>query len=303
MNKSIFVFILMILALPPLYASATPEYSGRTSQGCRTCHIKAEGGALTDTGLQYAASGYTWPPVGGFRALSPIKKSVRLLIGLFHITASFLWFGTILYVHILLRPAYASKGLPRGEVILGIASMFVVGLTGALLTISRIGSISVLFNSQWGIVLSIKIAIYIAMVTSAFIVVAFIGPHLKRTRNEAGLPKGGVFNAQSLSGFDGRDGRPAFVAYKGIVYDMTGVKLWKGGMHIKHSSGEDLTSALQKAPHGEEKLEGLKAVGSFDASFRPPMETPQKAFYFIAYMNLALVFAVLIAIAFWRWGL
>jgi hypothetical protein len=28
------------------------------------------------------------------------------------------WFGTILYVHILLKAAYAVKGLPKGELIL-----------------------------------------------------------------------------------------------------------------------------------------------------------------------------------------
>jgi len=25
-----------------------------------------------------------------------------------------MWFGTILYVHLLLKPAYAARGLPRG---------------------------------------------------------------------------------------------------------------------------------------------------------------------------------------------
>ena len=70
-----------------------------------------------------------------------------------------------------------------------------------------------------------------------------------------------------------------------------------------HSSGHDLTDAISKAPHGEEKLKDLKVVGSYDASIKPPMTLAQKAFYFFAYMNLTLVFIVLFVIAFWRWGI
>jgi predicted heme/steroid binding protein len=103
--------------------------------------------------------------------------------------------------------------------------------------------------------------------------------------------------------FDGKDGEPAFVAYKGKVYDMNSLKLWTNGAHMKHQAGHDLTDALAKAPHGEEKLISLKVVGSYNASLKPPKTFAQKAFYFIAYMNLTIVFIVLFVIAYWRWGL
>lgn len=74
-------------------------------------------------------------------------------------------------------------------------------------------------------------------------------------------------------------------------------------MHIKHLSGQDLSDALTKAPHGEEKLNGLQIVGTYDATLSPPKTFAQKAFYFIVYMNLALVFFVLFVIALWRWGI
>src|SRR3972149_732872 len=129
--SSVYISALFVLFLSTI-AYATPEYSARTVEGCMSCHLSPEGGKLSEKGLEYAASGYEWPPTGGYRVLGPIKKSIRLLIGLLHVVAAFLWFGTILYVHILLRPGYASKGLPRGEMFLGIVSMAVVGISGLL---------------------------------------------------------------------------------------------------------------------------------------------------------------------------
>ena len=297
------VVLAALLVLLPSLAQATPEYSGRSEQGCRICHVEGMGGPLTEVGLEFAASGYVWPPKGGYRVLGPIKKSVRFFIGLAHIVAAFLWFGTILYVHLLLKPAYAEKGLPKGEVRLGVVSMGIMGLTGILLTVSRIKSIDVLYSSPWGIVLSVKIAVYLTMITSAAVVVIFIGPKLKQGFMPADIPGDGVYDPLTLSAFDGTEGKGAFVAHGQKVYDMTGLKLWKGGKHMKHLAGMDLTDALKRAPHGMEKLEGLNVVGTYDASKVPPKSIYQKAFYVVAYMNLALVFVVLITIAYWRWGI
>ena len=36
---------------------------------------------------------------------------------------------------------------------------------------------------------------------------------------------------------------------------------------------------------------------------KPPKTFTQKAFYVIAYLNVVIVFCVLITIAYWRWGL
>jgi len=302
LNISAFALVAVLLACSP--ALATPEYSGRTGQGCRACHIHPTGGELSEEGLEFAASGYIWPPEGGYRVLGPIRKSVRLLIGFLHITASFMWFGTILYVHIVLRPGYASKGLPRGEMVMGLVTMAVVGITGLLLTVSRIKGPEVLYESPWGVLLSIKIILYAVMVLSALFVVAFVGPRLRKSIDvAAGPPKSGVFGPGILQGFDGQDGRPAYVAFRDKVYDVTGLKLWEDGKHMKHLAGRDLTGSLSKAPHGDEKLKGLRSVGTFDSSGKPPLSPAQKAFYTIAYLNLFLVFAVLLVIALWRWGI
>lgn len=283
-------------------AYATEEHSDKTQQDCQTCHIDSEGGDLNQKGDDYKASGYRWPPEKSKTALVPIPKAARLFIGYFHILAAFLWFGTILYVHLLLKPAYASKGLPKGEVVLGAVSMVVMGITGIMLTLSRIRSFSVLYQTTWGVTLLIKVLLYCIMITSAMVVVTWIGPRLKKGKKRGILPKGDVFDTLTLSGFDGNEGRPGFIAFKAKVYDVSGLKLWSGGTHLKkHLAGTDLSAAIAQAPHGEEKLENLKVAGQYNATLKLPLTFAQQAFYFIAYMNLILVFAVLFVIAYWRW--
>lgn len=300
--------MLMLLAVSLLLfttgAEATPEYSGNSGQSCKTCHIRAEGGALSETGLEFAASGYNWPPTGGYRVLGPIRKTARFFVGLFHITAGFMWFGTILYVHILLRPAYAAKGLPKGEMFLGVVSMAIVGITGTLLTVSRIKSLSVLWSSPWGMALSTKIAMYLVMISTAAFVIAYIRPRLGKSDPKLPvMPADGVFNTEMLAAFDGKEGRPAFVAVASRVYDVTAFRLWKGGRHMKHAAGEDMTDAITKAPHTVDKLENAAVVGSFDAASKPALTPAQKMFYVIAYLNLGLVFAVIFVLAILRWGI
>ncbi len=294
---------LAISVLVPV-SNATPEYSERTEQSCTTCHVGEEpGGKLTEKGLAFAASGYVWPPQESPKVLSPIRRSVRLAIGFIHVLASFMWFGTILYVHIMLRPGYAARGLPKGEVVLGLVSMLLVGTSGVLLTLSRVTSLDVLFSSRWGILLFVKMLLYGVMVCSALFIVIYVGPRLRRGALKAEPPKDGVFGPTTLSVFDGKSGRDAYVAYRGKVYDVTGFELWKDGVHMKHLAGRDLTDELGRAPHGEEKLASLRVVGTYDVGLASLKTFAQKAFYVIAYMNLALVFVVLFVIAYWRWGL
>jgi len=226
-----------------------------------------------------------------------------LVIGLFHIVAAFIWFGAILYVHIMLRPAYAAHGLPKGEVVLGLVSMTTVGVTGVLLTVSRIKSLDILYLSPWGKLLSVKILVYIVMISSALFTVIFVGPKLRKRKARAEIPGNRVFDPMTLAAFDGKSGVPAYIAHKGRVYDVSRLELWKNGLHMRHFAGRDLTDALRKAPHGEEKLEPLDVVGTYDATLKPSKTLAQKAFYFVAYMNLFLVFVVLAVLALWRWGL
>ncbi len=70
------------------------------------------------------------------------------------------------------------------------------------------------------------------------------------------------FTLEELKQYDGRDGRPAYVAYKDKVYDVTESFLWVDGDHQgQHSAGKDLTEEMALAPHGEDALERVKLVG------------------------------------------
>lgn len=71
-----------------------------------------------------------------------------------------------------------------------------------------------------------------------------------------------VFTPDELSQFDGSEGRPAYVAYGGTVYDVSESFLWKGGKHQgRHRAGRDLTDELAKAPHGADFLQRFPVVG------------------------------------------
>ena len=68
---------------------------------------------------------------------------------------------------------------------------------------------------------------------------------------------------EELKQGDGKEGRPAYIAYKGKVYDVTNDYLWIDGDHQgEHQAGKDLTEELSKAPHGEETLELVKLIGT-----------------------------------------
>jgi predicted heme/steroid binding protein/uncharacterized membrane protein len=70
------------------------------------------------------------------------------------------------------------------------------------------------------------------------------------------------FNQKSLASFDGREGKPAYVARDGVVYDVSGSKLWKSGEHMKrHRAGNDLSADFSAAPHGPEVLERVPRIG------------------------------------------
>lgn len=72
-----------------------------------------------------------------------------------------------------------------------------------------------------------------------------------------------VFTPEELSEYDGKDGRPAYVAVDGVVYDVSDKALWAGGEHQNRvSAGQDLSEAILSSPHGKAKLEELPIVGT-----------------------------------------
>jgi predicted heme/steroid binding protein/uncharacterized membrane protein len=70
------------------------------------------------------------------------------------------------------------------------------------------------------------------------------------------------FTRAELAGKNGSDGNPAYIAFQGKVYDVSGSDMWRGGRHMDlHQAGHELTGELAEAPHGEEVLERYPQVG------------------------------------------
>ncbi|MFC2170291.1 cytochrome b5 domain-containing protein, partial [Acidobacteriota bacterium] len=70
------------------------------------------------------------------------------------------------------------------------------------------------------------------------------------------------FSVSELKKFDGKEGRPAYVALKGKVYDITNSNFWKEGKHMgRHSAGYDLSEMIINAPHDGEVFIKFRIVG------------------------------------------
>jgi predicted heme/steroid binding protein/uncharacterized membrane protein len=74
------------------------------------------------------------------------------------------------------------------------------------------------------------------------------------------------FTSEELLGFNGKDGNPTYVAFKGKVYDVSKSRLWPKGLHMnRHASGKDLSPDISAAPHGTEVFERYPQVGVLKA--------------------------------------
>lgn len=300
--KCLLIQIMMLVLLGcPLAAMATEEYARQTSLECAACHVDpAGGGELTKAGKEFVPKhdeGASKPP------LSAAARGFRFAVGYLHLITAFLWFGTILYVHLVLKPAYASSGLPRGEMRVGIGSMVVMGITGVILTRFRVGSPELLLESRFGILLLAKIALYLVMVLSAAYVITVIAPRLRRkSADSSPRVTSGDMTPEELALCDGKEGRPAFFAYQGTIYDASASRLWKQGSHMgRHQAGGDLTDVLAQAPHGPETVTAMPTVGRLVPGLTRPAPLHERVFFFMAYMNLVIVFLIVLILALWRW--
>lgn len=70
-----------------------------------------------------------------------------------------------------------------------------------------------------------------------------------------------VFTASQLALRNGSDRAEIWIAYKGIIYDVTHSRLWQNGRHYEHWAGQDLTDELSDAPHDIQVFEKLSIVG------------------------------------------
>jgi predicted heme/steroid binding protein len=70
-----------------------------------------------------------------------------------------------------------------------------------------------------------------------------------------------IFSKNELALFNGQDKETIYVAFQGLVYDVTSSRLWKNGKHYEHWAGQDLTRELEDAPHTAKVFEKFEVVG------------------------------------------
>lgn len=290
--------ILFFLIIPS--GNATEELAEKTGKGCSYCHLDPSGGGeLTKAGKEYLTKESESDEYAQGKS---ILNSIRFIAGFLHILTAIFWFGTILYVHLILKPSYAARGLPKGEVKVGLISMLVMAVTGITLTVFRVPSFSFLVETRFGILLLIKIFLFLIMVCSALYVVLIVGPKLRTKKDIKFQEPKEYYTTEELSNFDGTKGHPVYVAFNNKIYDVSKSSFWKDGKHFgKHFAGTDLTGMLDQAPHGEEKFQGLDQIGKLVLTkTEKKIPSQERVFYFIAYMNLGLVILITLVLALWR---
>lgn len=69
-----------------------------------------------------------------------------------------------------------------------------------------------------------------------------------------------AFSQKELSQYNGLHGKPAYLGYKGKVYDVSGV--FKNGEHAGVKAGQDITQNFSKGPHQEDIFSKFPMVGT-----------------------------------------
>jgi predicted heme/steroid binding protein len=69
------------------------------------------------------------------------------------------------------------------------------------------------------------------------------------------------YTKQYLALRNGQDKSEIWVAYKGLIYDVSGSRLWRNGKHYEHWAGQDLTDEMKDAPHAEAVFEKFDVIG------------------------------------------
>ncbi len=70
-----------------------------------------------------------------------------------------------------------------------------------------------------------------------------------------------IYTKQQLALRNGQDKPEIWIAYKGVIYDVSTSRLWFNGKHYEHWAGQDLTEELKEAPHHESVFLKFKIIG------------------------------------------
>lgn len=69
------------------------------------------------------------------------------------------------------------------------------------------------------------------------------------------------YTKRQLALRNGQEKEEIWIAYKGLIYDVTHSRLWRNGKHYEHWAGQDLTAELSEAPHTEKVFKKFTPIG------------------------------------------
>ncbi|MBR0600202.1 cytochrome b5 domain-containing protein [Sinanaerobacter chloroacetimidivorans] len=69
------------------------------------------------------------------------------------------------------------------------------------------------------------------------------------------------FTLEELAEYDGMEGRKAYVAINGVVYDVTDEPTWADGKHFGMTAGKDLTDLYRSCHFWDAIIQKLTVVG------------------------------------------
>ncbi len=92
----------------------------------------------------------------------------------------------------------------------------------------------------------------------------FKGETSSAPTNDTTVVTSNVFTLAQLSEYNGQNGMRAYIAYNGVVYDVTDVANWSSGSHNGVSAGTDVTSVFSSSPHAVSILDLAVRVGTLD---------------------------------------
>lgn len=70
-----------------------------------------------------------------------------------------------------------------------------------------------------------------------------------------------TYTRSQLALRNGQDKEEVWVAYQGLIYDVSNSRLWRNGKHYEHWAGQDLSKEIGDAPHTEQVFQKFKVIG------------------------------------------
>jgi predicted heme/steroid binding protein len=74
------------------------------------------------------------------------------------------------------------------------------------------------------------------------------------------------YSKSQLALRNGQDKPEVWVAYRGLIYDVSHSRLWKTGKHYEHWAGQDLTGELLDAPHTDKVFDRFTLIGVLEST-------------------------------------